>query len=124
MNEVLYNKDYFNLLGSYTPMDNLTVAGELLYETEVVNPDVNGLNGNAYDPKQQGYAVYVSYTTPIAGLTVVPRFEQWYTPDVYLAEVTLSPNASGPWSEFTLTLKYAKGPLTHYLEYRLDQPRC
>jgi len=65
------------------------------------------------DPKQQGYALYGSYVIPgTNGLKVSPRFEAWYTPDN-------SPNNTATF-DYTLTLKYAMGPVTNWLEYRED----
>jgi hypothetical protein len=102
------NKFYFDPLASYTISDSLSVAGEYLYETEKA-PTITGVT--PYTPKQQGYALYVNYTTPIAGLSLVPRYEQWWAVDG---------SSTDPWNDLTLTLKYAQGPLTHYLEYRND----
>jgi hypothetical protein len=127
------NTHYFNLLGSYQINDSLSSAVEYLYKTRIASGDTDSTGALVtsdvqfdpstgklvkYSPKMQGYALYLNYMTPIAGLSVIPRFEQWYQPDTIPATF---PADSGTMStETTLTLKYVAGPLTHTLEYRND----
>jgi len=118
---VFADQDDFNFLASYVLSDSFTFAGEYLYETEIANTK----GGNpAYDPKEQGGAIYVDYTTPVAGLSIIPRYEMWYQPDASGPVGAYPLTAFGPTqkaiADFTLTVKYAMGPLTHYLEYRMD----
>jgi hypothetical protein len=120
------NLHYFQFLGSYQISDSLGSNVEYLYKTRMaatdtdsagnllttdVQPDPSTGKLVAWSPKWQGYALYLNYNTPIKGLSILPRYEQWYSPDP-------APGALA--SETTLTIKYAAGPLTHYLEYRND----
>lgn len=101
------NTDLFNFVGSYQAMANLAVVGEYLYIDNALPSDASQtLNLSS---KQQGYALYLDYQTPIANLKIDPRFEQWFQPDL-----------SNEINEYTITIKYAMGPLTHYLEFRDD----
>ena len=118
---------YIDLVGSYV-MDSLTFAGEYLYFTQIANGDTDtagNVTGTfmidpstgkkvAYSPKTQGYALYVDYATPMAGLSITPRFEALYAPD--------NGNAGDGLTKFdyTLTARYTKGSLTNWLEFRAD----
>ena len=123
------NTHYFDFLASYQIAETLAFNGEYLYKTRIAagdtdtagnllttNTQVDPATGKkvAYSPKQQGYALYLNYTTPIANLSVIPRFEQFYTPE------GSAPSLGALTTDTTITLKYAQGPLTHYLEYRND----
>jgi len=106
-NAILY-QDFANVLVAYQAMDTLSFNAEYLYTTS--------LSGVSYtpSPKTNAYALYANWTTPLAGLSVSPRFEQVITPD--------NDNVTNPYQtdSYTLTVKYADGPLTHYLELRSD----
>ena len=102
--------DFVNVLLAYQAMDSLSFNAEYLYNTTIM-----AYTGpQAQNPKTNAYALYASWATPMAGLSVVPRFEQVITPD--------NDNLTAPYvmNSYTLTLKYADGPLTHYLEFRDD----
>jgi hypothetical protein len=113
------NIDMFDFVGSYQVMENLTLAGEYLYQTKAVPSQAASTaltaNPGNFSVDRQGYALYVNYKTPVAGLSIDPRFEQFFTP-----AVGLGLNGSTQENELTLTLKYAQGPLTHFLEFRDD----
>jgi len=101
------NQEMLNFVGSYQAMANLAVVGEYLYIDNPVPSDASQtLN---LSTKMQGYALYLDYQTPIANLKIDPRFEQWFQPD-----------AGNQIDEYTITAKYAMGPITHYLEFRDD----
>lgn len=124
-NSVSENLHYFQLLMSYQAMEKLGVSAEYLYKTQIAASDTNAA-GNlvtgsvmldpataklvAFSPKMQGYALYFNYATPIEGLSIIPRYEQWFTPDT----------TPYPVDDLTLTGKYVKGPLVHALEFRAD----
>lgn len=99
--------DAMNFMFSYTLSETLSFAGEYLYNLSAPTtlPSVND-----YRAKEQGYSLYATYVTPVEGLSISPRFGQWFTPDS-------TPNGT---DEYTLTVKYSKGALAHYLEYRSD----
>jgi hypothetical protein len=106
----LYNNIHnFDLLASYTISDTLAVAAEGLYVDTALPSQAVTTIPQQFSTKQDGYAIYVDYKTPVANLTVDPRFEQWFQPD-----------AANEINEYTITVKYAKGPLTHILEFRDD----
>lgn len=115
---------YFNLLGSFQVADSLGVSAEYLYKTRIANGEKNTAGnlittstmtdpstGNAvvFSPKWQGYALYLNYATPIANLSVIPRYSQWWTE-----------GSSTPGDDLTLTAKYVTGALAHNLEFRTD----
>ncbi len=106
------NTHYMEVVGNYQALPVLGLGLDYLYKTTLPSPakdaDGNPL-GSASSTKSQGYALYANYVTPISGLSVLPRFEQWYAPDVYALAF-----------DYTLTLKYAMGALTHALELRKD----
>lgn len=109
----------FNFIGTYTLSDSLSVAGEYLYKGETSS-----------GKKAQGYDLYAIYNTPISNLSVTGRFGQWFTPDQWgTATVPTAVSFSGllPASflsgdyqtdDYTVTVKYVAGELTHILEYR------
>lgn len=119
------NIHYIDILGSYAITDSLSTNVEYLYKTRIAAKDTDTagklITTNtqtdwgtgkqiAYSPKQMGYALYLSYSTPLTGLSILPRFEQFYVPEGNGSLTT----------DTTLTLKYASGPLCHSLEYRND----
>jgi len=117
------NIDMFNFVGSYQVMDSLAVVGEYLNTVQTIPSDAStSVLGSI---NAQGYALYLDYQTPIAGLKIDPRYEQFFTGSytavsgTLLAPVT-TPVPAGQVNDFTLTVKYTKGPLTHYLEFRDD----
>jgi len=110
-------QDFINFLAAYQATDTLSFNAEYLYTTTIdTNTNTNPNNGPvAKSPKTNAYALYASWTTPMAGLSIVPRFEQVVTPDN--SNTGISPYVT---NSYTLTLKYADGPLTHFLEFRDD----
>lgn len=113
---------FFDLVTTYTLMDGLDLAGEYLYTTTIASgakdstgallttSTMTGESGPVpYSPKSQGYALYANYTTPLTGLAVTPRFEAWYTPDAFESKF-----------DYTLTLRYTKGKVVNWLEWRTD----
>jgi hypothetical protein len=104
-------QDFINYLISYQATDTLSFNGEYLYTTTIYSYTGTG----AQNPKTNAYALYANWNTPMAGLSISPRFEQVMTPDN--TNTGTSPYQT---DSYTLTLKYADGPLTHYLEYRDD----
>jgi hypothetical protein len=116
----LYSTNDANFIATYTAGSSLTLAGEyLLTEYSLLgNP---GYVGFHYNPIAQGYALYATYNTPIANLSLSPRFEQWYNPNATaLGSVGLASGMANVTDDYTLTLKYQMGPLAHMLEYRMD----
>jgi len=110
-------QDFLNFLAAYQATDTLSFNAEYLYNTTlstITNTDPNK-GPVAFSPKTQAYALYASWTTPMAGLSIVPRFEQVVRPD---SRVGLTNNYLN--NSYTLTLKYVEGPLTHFLEFRDD----
>ncbi|NTV53152.1 MAG: outer membrane beta-barrel protein [Candidatus Firestonebacteria bacterium] len=106
------NTHYLELVGNYQALPALGVGCDYLYKTTIASTDKDAdgnLLGDSSSPKSQGYALYANYVTPVSGLSVVPRFEQWYAPDAYALAY-----------DYTLTAKYAVGAITHYLELRQD----
>lgn len=116
-------KHYFDVVASYALMDGLTLAGEYLYWTQKASTATDTA-GNAlgsamadpatgkllpYSPKTQGYALYADYATPLAGLSVTPRFEALYMPDSFQTQF-----------DYTLTARYVQGVVTNWLELRDD----
>jgi len=118
----LYSMTDANFIATYTLGSSWTFAGEyLLTEFSLLgNPGYAG--GPNYNPIEQGYALYATYNTPIANLSLSPRFEQWYNPDAAaLGFAGIAPAApANVTDDYTLTLKYQMGPLAHMLEYRMD----
>jgi len=110
---------------SYQALASLSVAAEYLYKTAIDNSSDfdRGVGNDKYSPKAQGYALYATYTTPVANLSVAGRFEQWMSPDLGNGTWWGNPSVganSYVYNSYTLTVKYAAGPLTHILEYRAD----
>jgi hypothetical protein len=104
---LVQDNDYFNLVATYTLNSSLNFAGEyLLVENIAPNKEAADAFGS---PKQQGYALYATYATPIANLSLSPRVESWFEPD-----------AGAQLNDYTVTLKYVAGPVSNILEYRLD----
>jgi hypothetical protein len=115
------NIDLFNFIVSYQITDPLAFVGEYLYKTQVLPSDASTSFSTSQD--SQGYALYLDYQTPVAGLKIDPRFEQWFAGSSSSVNSTFSGINSVTQfqlNEFTLTLKYAMGPVTNYLEYRVD----
>jgi hypothetical protein len=125
------NIDWFNLVAAYTATDSLSFTGEYLLK-DYIQPVVP-TGTKAFSPKQQGYALYATYT--MGSFTVSPRFEQWFNPDfgssTGVNAINLTPaqaahagivSGTAPYQldDITVTLKYAMGPLSHILEYRAD----
>jgi hypothetical protein len=109
------NGNTFNVLTNYTIMEGLNFAAEYLYQGETWSATIGGATVSG-SGKQQGYAAYLSYDIPqVSGLSIAPRFEQWWTPDVVSSPVIASET-----DEFTISLKYKMGAVTHFLEYRHD----
>jgi len=120
-------QDFLNVLVSYQAMDTLSFNAEYLYDTTIdTNTNADPTKGAvAFSPKTQGVALYANWNTPMAGLSLSPRVEQIANPD------RVNPGSAGGglggftntsyvFDSYTLTLKYADGPLTHYLEFRTD----
>jgi hypothetical protein len=107
-------QDFINVLIGFQAMDTLSFNAEYLYNTTIdTNTNIDPTKGPvAFSPKTQAVALYANWTTPMAGLSLLPRVEQVASPD---AAVSNYVNNS-----YTLTLKYADGPLTHFLEFRDD----
>ena len=116
------NNDYLDVVVKDQLMDNLGLQGEYLYKTHIASADTLAGNaqgssvtdpstGNqvAFSPKQQGYALYVNYATPVSGLSLIPRYEQLFTPDKGGSVTEIN--------EGTITLKYVTGALAHSLEW-------
>jgi hypothetical protein len=106
------NTHYLELVGNYQALPSLGLGLDYLYKTTIASKDTDAdgnLLGDPSSPKSQGYALYANYVTPLAGFSVIPRFEQYYQPDVYALAY-----------DYTLTAKYAVGAITHYLELRHD----
>lgn len=110
-----------NVLTNYQVMEGLNFAAEYLYRGQAINADTYGAGSPALSAKQQGYAAYVSYDLGqyLSGLSIAPRFEQWFTPDADPAGLAGNGVAT-EFDEATLSLKYKTGALTHFLEYRHD----
>ena len=119
--EVWESMHYFDFVTTYKLNDSLDFAGEYLYITNKAAGDTDTA-GNAvgssmaegsklvpYSPKKQGYALYVNYVTPVEGLAVTPRFEQFFSPDAFETQY-----------DYTLTARYTKGVVTNWLEYSSD----
>lgn len=108
------NNDLLNFVGTYQAMPALAFAAEYLYSFNAVPSDTTVPKGIP-SVDNQGYSLYADYATPVAGLKIDPRFSQYF----------FNPYASGLITngldtvvdQLTITLKYAKGPLTHYLEF-------
>ena len=119
------NIDWFNVIAAYTATSSLSFAGEYLLK-DYMDPIAKSSTYKPYSPKQQGYALYATYNTPIANLTLSPRYEQWFNPDGGSATGYYNIPLAGPstlpyqLNDATVTLKYAMGPLAHILEYRAD----
>jgi hypothetical protein len=106
------NTHYLEFIATYQAMPDLACALDYLYKTTLessTKDDAGNLVGDTSSPKSQGYALYLNYTTPVKGLSLIPRFEQYYMPD-----------AASLAFDYTLTAKYVTGPLTHSLELRHD----
>lgn len=120
--------DWFNFQAAYTLNSSLSFTGEYLYHI-TLDPTASSTTYTPWSPKEQGYALYSTYNTSIANLSLSPRFEQWFAPDGYNTGSALGTggvlnamNAATPdqVDELTVTLKYVMGPLSHILEYRTD----
>jgi hypothetical protein len=107
------NNDMFNFVATYQAMPNLGFAGEYLYSYNAVPSDSSEPKGIP-SIDNQGYSLYADYATPVAGLKVDPRFSQYYF-NPYAAGIV--PGLDTVVDQLTVTVKYAKGPLTHYLEF-------
>jgi Putative beta-barrel porin-2, OmpL-like. bbp2 len=113
--------DFVNVLASYQATDSLGFNAEYLYKTTLSTD-----GGITPSTKQNAYALYANWATPMKGLSLLPRFEQVFSPDNSNAGInsTTTPAtlAASPYAQdsYTLTLKYVDGPLTHFLEYRAD----
>lgn len=106
------NTHYLELIGTYQILPEVNLGADYLYKTTLASADKDPAGNPAGDvssPKVQGYALYANCSLPVPGLSVTPRFEQLYAPD-----------ADGLVNDYTLTVKYAAGPLTHALELRSD----
>jgi hypothetical protein len=91
---------------AYTLSDSLSFAAEYFYTTTI-----SGI-ANTLSSKTNSLALYATYVTPVKNLTVSGRAEQVNSPDAALnTRVTDS---------YTVTAKYAMGPVTDILEYRAD----
>jgi len=102
-----------NAIASYKLNDSLNFAGEYLYRTVLPNSSYKG----AACLKDQGYSLYSTYT--MGSFSVNPRFSQYFYPD---SNYTFSTDGGTTYvatpqvEQYTLTLKYAFGNLTAYLE--------
>jgi len=106
----------FNVLTNYQVMEGLNFAAEYLYKGIGTTYNAGPVLGDqSVSAKQQGYAAYLSYDlgSYMSGLSVAPRFEQWWTPDAAAGAATET-------DEGTLSLKLKSGSITHFLEYRHD----
>jgi len=112
------DQHFINFVGTYTISDSLSVGAEYLY-SDVIPTLAFVAFPNPAGIEMQGYALYGSYTIPgMGGLSVNPRFEALYQP---------TPGAfPGPYGlpeaqfDYSLDLKYAKGQVTNWLEFRED----
>jgi len=104
--------DIYDLNGSYTISDSLMVAAEYLHKE--LFPYTTGTQTSSVS---QGYALYATYS--VAGLSISPRFEQFFVPDG-AGTFGASTTPTYEMSDYTLTLKYPMGPVSHILEYRAD----
>jgi hypothetical protein len=110
--------DFINVLASFQATDSLGFNAEYLYKT-VLSAD----GGTTPSTKQNAYALYANWATPMKGLSLLPRFEQVFSPDNNNVNGTGSTTITAfplQQDSYTLTLKYVDGPLTHFLEYRAD----
>jgi hypothetical protein len=130
--EPVYSFD-FNL--AYTLNAKFNFGAEYLYQTFIDNAGAWEAANLGYtqknSPKDQGYALYATYNTPVSNLSVNGRFEQWFQPDVNYNQTQYSAD-NGYYAlginqmnlfqldDYTLTVKYVAGSLSHILEYRAD----
>lgn len=113
------NTHYFEFIATYQTLPSLAFALDYLYKTTIASADKDAAGnfaGDVSSPKAQGYALYANYITPVKGLSVIPRFEQYYAPD----DGALDTSGATLAFDYTLTVKYVTGPLTHSLELRRD----
>jgi len=107
-----------NGIASYKVSDSLSFAGEYLYRTFKFSS--NYPSGIALNFKDQGYSLYSTYT--LGSFSINPRFTQVFYPDINLS-TTYDGNymiAVPQTNQYTLTLKYAFGSLTTYLEGNVE----
>jgi hypothetical protein len=104
--------DYYDFTASYTASDSLSFGAEYLHKEFF--PYTAGTQTSSVS---QGYALYSTYV--IKNLNISPRFEQYFIPD---GAGTNGASATPTYelSDYTLTLKYPMGPVSHILEYRVD----
>jgi hypothetical protein len=115
------NLQLINGIASYTATSSLSFAGEYLaqiYTGNWASDDYfinQGSHGNYL--QSSGYALYATWNTPVANLSLSPRFTQWFNPNTGAPVGT--PGATTPYQldDYTVTLKYQMGPVAHTLEY-------
>jgi hypothetical protein len=115
----LYDQAHLiNGIASYKLNDSLSFAGEYLYRTFKFSSDYT--TSPMPNFKDQGYSLYSTYT--LGSFSVSPRFTQVFYPDLNLS-TTYSGNYAyevPQTNQYTLTLKYAFGSLTTYLEGNVE----
>jgi len=112
--------DMIDVNAAYTLSDSFSFAAEYLYDTIV-----DGSTTTPYSPKINALALYATYNTPVKNLSVSGRAEQVMNPD--RGATTNAGHAPGlltgtdyTMDSYTLTVKYAMGPVTDIVEYRAD----
>lgn len=117
------NQEMTNAIASYTVSDSLSVAGEYLL-VDSTGDAASTLDGGANYVQSSGYSLYATWNTPVANLSLSPRFTQWFNPNLGVSSVgyVYSPTSAGytPYQldDYTVTLKYQMGPVAHTLEYQ------
>jgi hypothetical protein len=101
------SQDWIDVNAAYTLSDSLSLAAEYLYWTVISG------NTGVLSTKIHSAALYATYVTPVKNLTVSGRVEHENTPDTGLGNNKTA-------DSYTLTAKYAMGPVTDILEYRSD----
>jgi len=120
--------DMADFNAAYTLNDSLSFAFEYLYDTMIDGaPSADFPNS----PKIQSLAGYITYNTPVKNLSLDGRYEHMFSPDAHSGG-TVSGNTVGfpvgggaigsdlSDDSYTVTVKYAMGPVTDILEYRAD----
>ena len=117
------NRDLFNVVASGKVLDNLEVAAEYFYISQLASnlgddSYASPINyyPDTYDsksPKQQGYSLYSRYT--VGSFSLAPRFTTMFMPD---GPDLMNSTGAAPKTayQYTLTGKYVVGSFTAYLE--------
>jgi hypothetical protein len=120
--------DMIDFNAAYTLNDSLSFAFEYLYDTMLDGGGTApfGFTMYPYSPKVNSLAGYVTYNTPVKNLSVAGRYEHVNSPDqgVFFWSGTANGSNVGfpalAMDSYTVTVKYAMGPVTDILEYRAD----